>query len=393
MTDDNPFVRLGLQKDVVESLHKQGRLEEFLRTYYRSIQVHIHPDRGGDSKLAAAINAAYDDIQRQPNNIEAWMRSMSNGNDSNPEYLALIEGLTAKVEELQGMETEYRKLQERYAKLLTSRNGDGTKAKVRTASPRARREDVFTGDIDAGSSDHFDGAPEVRRPRARRVDTAGETTPRKRAAPKAEPIVLPDIVLYDAEGKPARKYAKVTLDGALIGDAADKPITKTQDDWISYYKMAGGELLSLPLFYAIIEKVHTEKHPAGAAIREDLQKHWIATSTRIDYKKNIITHGFGFSSVETYSCPIPAKEHWLDKVKDKKAWRSALQALFMPKDVDQAIEVLHKFSGVRPYIWTETDRKEKPIRAAFVGADPGGLDLICYDYLVGAGCSRRVALK
>ena len=392
MNDDNPFAKLGLQKEVVESMHRQGRLGDFLRTYHRSIQVHIHPDRGGDSALAAAINAAYTEIQRKPASVPSWIQKMSNGNGINPEYLELIEGLTAKVEELQGIEKDYRKLQEQHAALLTSRSGDGTKADVHKASPKARREEIFWEDFDESAG--FEDAPAVKKPKAKRVDAdaAPRTAARKEAAPKSEPLVLPEVILYDAKGKPARRYAKVTLYD-LVTNAVGNPVSKTQDGWISHYKTAGEELLSLPLLYAIIERIHTEKNPAGAGLLRSLQKHWIVTSTRIDYKKDRVTHGYGFASAETYACPIPGGNHWVDEIEKDTKWRSALQALLMPKDVNHAVTVLHEFSGVRPHIWMASNRKSNPIRAAFVYANPDWFSLNCNVSLGDTGCSRRVALE
>lgn len=400
MDDANPFTKLGLQKDVVESLHRQGRLDEFLRTYYRSIQPYIHPDRGGDSALAAKINAAYDSLRRNPECLEAWVRSMSNGNDSNPEYLALIEGLSAKVEELQGMETEYRKLQEQYARLLVSRTGDGTKAKVRTASPRAERDgDEFYSASDDGS-DFTEEAPAVRRPRARRVDTADvDPAPRaatgtktKRAAPKAEPIVLENLISYNLDGKPAATYTAY-LDGEAVRGADGEYLIKSQREFEKYFASGkDGRLPTAMEWYAMIERLHDTKNPALEGIVRDMKESWLCTGTGIDYAANTIVHpGHG-----TIACPIPAGDHWLDEIIGDKKWKKVFQALFGPKDVERLPEVFQAVSGKRTYIWTPSaeSRKSYPERAVWVIIDSDRFDLICNLIpIIILGRSRRVRVE
>ena len=80
---------------------------------------------------------------------------------------------------------------------------------------------------------------------------------------KVEPITLRDLILYDAEGKSCRTYHAITFTGEALKDAAGKYITKTQDDWISHYVSGKERLPSLPLLYAIIERLHEEKNPAA----------------------------------------------------------------------------------------------------------------------------------
>lgn len=393
MDDSNPFAKLGLQKEVVQFLHRQGRLDEFLRTYYRSIQIHIHPDRGGDSALAAAVNAAYDTIRRQPAHIEAWIKTMSNGHGINPEYLELIEGLTAKVEELQGVEKDYRKLQEQYAELLASRTGDGTKADVRRASPKAEREDVSTDDFEESiGRDFFGDAPEVKRPKARRVDAEADAAARTRKAGRekatpsiAEPIVLENIFLYDLKGKAALAYKRLELDGEAVRGRDGKYLIKTQQEWNDYYEHAytteRKELPSLPLLYAMIERMHDEKHPALASVVQDMRENWLCAGTVINYQKDIATHKW-IDSKYNVTCKIPLGNHWLDEAIKTKDWKQALQALFMPKDVERVPKVLHAVSGKRPYIWTpDTEgRKSNPERAVWLDIGTDWFYLGCTNY-------------
>ena len=406
MNENNPFAKLGLQKEVVESLHKQGRLDEFLRTYYRSIQLHIHPDRGGDSALAAAVNAAYNTIQRQPAHIEAWIKSMSNGNSINPEYLELIEGLAAKVEELQGVEKDYRKLQEQYAELLTSRTGDGTKADVRRASPKAKLEDVSADDFEESiRRDSFSDAPEVKRPKARRVDTEADVAARTRKAGReeeeethstAEPIALENIMLYDLKGKAVLTHKRLELDGEAVRGGDGKYLIKTQKEWYDYYEVNyikdGKDLPSLPVMYAIIERMYDEKHPALASVVQDMRENWLCAGTVINYQKDFATHKW-IDTQHNVTCKIPLGDHWLDEAIKKKDWKQAMQALFLPKNVERVPEVLNAVSGKRPYIWTPNadGRKSNPERAVWLYFYADRFGLYCgYSPISYAGRSRGV---
>lgn len=200
-----------------------------------------------------------------------------------------------------------------------------------------------------------------------------------------EPITLTDIVLYYPEGKPFRTYKKVILDGEAVKRRDGKYLTKTYltktaGGWTPYYQArTNGKILPpLPLLYASIERTQETAHPGKAGLLTDLKEFWLATSTRPNYKKNIVTHGYGFEPWEL-KCKIPSGDHYLDEIKGDKTWRKALQALLMPKDLERAIEVLNSFSGVRPYIWTPNteDRETRPERAVWLSADSVGLYLCC----------------
>ena len=372
---ENPFDRLGLKKAVVQKLYETQHLEDFLKRYYHLLQTKLHPDVGGDTGLFAAVNSAYTEIHRHPDRIEGWLSSMQNG--TSQEYLAVIEGL---VERVQKAETENENLRVKYATILAGKPIDTPKIRTARAShseePRVRRVEWEE--------------PEVRAPP--RASSARAAPLRKPVRP-VEPVVLHDIVLYDAKGRPARKYKTVTMAGKSECDASGNYLSRTQDDWCAYYKAGKDVLPSLPLLYAIIEQLHNTKHPAAAGLLKDMQDSWLCTSTRIDYGKNMITHDYGFAAAETFACSIPAGDHYVDGVVRDKKWRSALSTLLMAKDVDNAIETLQSFSSVRPYIWTASERRSESLRAAFVFIVPDRFYLVCYDdFLHSVGRSRRVAV-
>ena len=390
MNDNNPFTKLGLQKDLVESLHRQGRLDDFLRTYYRSVQVYVHPDKGGNSTLAAVINSAYTEIQRKPTNIESWIGSMSNG-EVNSEYVSIIEGLTARVEELQGVEKEYRKLQEEYARLLTSQNG-GRSADVRRASPKTKRtEKDFADDFEDDVSG--DDAPHVKKPKAKRVDTdadpAARTKTKERSVPKTEPIVLTHLTSYGMDGKPIKYNAY--LDSEAVRKADGSYLTDSQVGFEKYFASGkdGRRLPSLREWYAMTVLLRDTKVTAFDGLIRDMKDSWLCTGTKIDYKNNTITHP-GYDPIK---CAFPAGDHWLDEVIEDKKWRKVLQALFGPKDVEIVPETLQTISGKRPYIWTPdtSGRKSHPERAAWLDIGADWFDLKGnYDPIIINGRSRGV---
>ena len=376
MIAENPFDQLGLKKKLMLYLHKEGRLDDFLKGYKRLTHTSIHPDLGGSHDLAAMVNGAYAAIKEHPEQIPAWIQGMHNG--ASPEHLSLIEDLAVEVERLQKIEKDYGLLREQYAALLVAQQaGEEQKVKTAPASSSARS---------AGGGD-----PGVRTPP--RVDYEEPKRGRAESSKKAEPIILSDIILYDARGKPARTYKKVTLDAGAIREGSSYAV-KTQDGWITFFKKMGGEMPSLPLFYAIIERLQNEKNPIAGDILKDCKENWICTSTRFDYTKNSITHGYGFASAETFMVPLPIGGSVVKNVLTKDEWRTFLQAALMPKDLDKAIALLDTWSGVPSYVWTASSesRHTHPARAAFLYANSDWLLLHCSDALGNTGCSRWVAL-
>lgn len=350
----NPFDELGIKKEMVAYLHRQGRLDEVLKGYVRLLNVHTHPDTGDTSDLAARINGAYATIKDSPDRIVDWLSSMQNGVSS--DHLVVIEGLVAEIERLQGVDREYEALREKYAQLLVQGSVD---ADVKKANPRT-----------TGTRRDYE-EPCIRTP-PRTGASAGATEEPRR--PSLEPIVLRDIALYDARGKPVREYKTVTIDAESVKERGSYVI-KTQDQWISYFKKTGGVMPSFPLLYAIIERLHTTEHPAAVAILKDCRENWTCTSTRLDYAHDRMIHNFGFADAQTYAMPMPVGERRAHDVIRENDWRAFLHALLMPKDLDQAIEGLKLWSSVPPYIWTASKdtRKSHPERAAFLGALRVGL--------------------
>lgn len=213
---------------------------------------------------------------------------------------------------------------------------------------------------------------------------------------EADQIVIPNITFYDAHGTPWRTYGRVFLDRNAVKDEAGNYQVHNHQEWINYWNQRGRVLPSLPLWYAMLERLHDEQHPGLDGIVKDLKESWLATSTQVDYGQSTVKHDSGFPELQTISgCSIPEGNHWLKDILTQNQWRTAIQSLLLCKDVDKAVSVLREAVGVPPYIWTASQktRKTHPQRAVWLGADTGRLYLLCYYYLSYRGRSRSVALQ
>jgi|GEM_PF-879683 len=152
---DNPFDQLGLKKELVAHLHQQGKLDDYLKSYVRLNQLHIHPDRGGDTNLSSVVNSAYTSLQQHPEQREEWLRTMQNGHN---EYKDMLEAL---VPEMERMQKENDQLRQEKAAAFATRAGS-VDASVRPAPTSS-------------------SAPKVKTPP--RVDPDIRTPPRTTATP------------------------------------------------------------------------------------------------------------------------------------------------------------------------------------------------------------------
>jgi len=161
-----------------------------------------------------------------------------------------------------------------------------------------------------------------------------------------EPITLHDIIIHDNFGAPRCKYETVTLDPAPI-DSKEMHFLPFGAAYETMAKKEGKEIPSLPLLYAIIEKLHTEKHPAEAGLLAELKKYSFCTSTILHYQIAMITHGSNFPSQYILAEPFP-DGYWSGFIKGKMAkttWHWFMKALLQPRDIDQAMELLQEFGG------------------------------------------------
>ncbi|MBI4152694.1 hypothetical protein HY495_03215 [Candidatus Woesearchaeota archaeon] len=208
-------------------------------------------------------------------------------------------------------------------------------------------------------------------------------------------IIIPNITLYDAEGNPWRKYEHVSLDSNAARDEAGNYLIKNQPEWIDYWSERGRVLPSLPVWYAMLERLYDTKHPGLGGIIDNLKKSWLATGTRVDYGQSKVIHDYGFPGMQTISGKIPEGNHWLKDILAQDQWRTAIQSLLLCKDVDKAVSVLQKAAGVPPYIWTadKRTRDSHPQLAVWLNASADWLNLDGSGNLASWGRSRSVALK
>jgi hypothetical protein len=137
------------------------------------------------------------------------------------------------------------------------------------------------------------------------------------------------------------------------------------------------------------------KHPGLPGLVKDIQKSWYCTSSRIDCSRNIIIQSYGFPEAFAQEFNLPIGDKYLDEIAAERAWRPALQSLFMSRDFEKSIATLNNVFKVRPYVWSPSadSRKSIPLRAVFVNAYPTNLYLICSYRIASNGCSRLVELK
>ena len=171
----------------------------------------------------------------------------------------------------------------------------------------------------------------------------------------------------------------LALDGEAVRDADGNYLIQNQSEWMSYLACSGKRLPTLPEYFAFIRHLQKENHPASAGLLKDLQEDYLCTGTQFGYchKKNTITH-FG-DEPSVISCTIPEGNGYLDNLVKDNDWRKVVQIAFGHQKVDEVVEVLHRFSGKRPYLWTSSASKRKliPERTVLLGTYTDRFYLYC----------------
>ncbi len=156
-----------------------------------------------------------------------------------------------------------------------------------------------------------------------------------------EPIILEDIVLYDAQGHPHTTYKKVILDGGAVKDPSGDYLIKEPLDWIAYFNSLGNgkTLPSLALYCAIIERLGRRSFEM-LQWREELRTYPFATSTRLDYAGGVITHGSGYAGEIPLEGGLLQGNYLLGELVRNITQRDALQKLLASGMLKQDIEAV-----------------------------------------------------
>ncbi len=175
----------------------------------------------------------------------------------------------------------------------------------------------------------------------------------------------------------------LALDGEAVRGSDGEYLVQTQQEWINHLAGTGARLPTLPEYFAFIHHLQKENHPASEGLLQDLLESWLCTGTRFGYHQsnNTITH-LG-DETRVIPCAIPEGGGYLDILVKDDDWQKVVQTAFGHPDADEAVEVLQKFSGKCPYLWTPSaeSRKATPERAAWFGCDSNLLYLNGYSYL------------
>ncbi len=393
---DNPFEKLGIRKDLVEHLHRTGQLEDYLNRYARLVQTKVHPDTSHrNDGLSYLVNEAISDIRDHSDYVPGWISSMHDfaalcreterlrdagrkveeADRENRKLRKETAELRGEYTKLQREQTElrreYTELQREHAEILIERDR-------KTTSPAPEKYSSWASALLGEKAESF------------RDDKTGTS---RRAEVEEEPIVLYDIVLYDAKGNPCRTYKRVSLDGEAAKYENGEYLRQTQDEWDTHWKKRGRVQPSLPLWRAIIERMHEDKHPGLVGILRDLQKHPLMTSTRINYATNIVTHDKRSSFEYSVLCKIPygRRRPNIALIKDKdEQWLEVLQALLLYQDVDRTVSMLDNAFEMQSYVIpAEGTRLSAPARAALLDVNSDGFYIDCSSGLLHFTCCSR----
>jgi len=187
---------------------------------------------------------------------------------------------------------------------------------------------------------------------------------------KDDVYVITNLTLYGLDGLPFMHYPAVELDASPVSGSDSQPISQRQNDWLDYYKNSDKSLLSLPLFYAVMNAIYDNKQDDVAKdllnnLRPDFKESWISTSSRFNYSKNKVWHDYRTPEQIEFEQNIPRVSEYLENLVNQTKWEAALKAIFMTNNVQKIPEVLGIYSK-KARLWTPENNREIE-RAALVG--------------------------
>jgi len=181
--------------------------------------------------------------------------------------------------------------------------------------------------------------------------------------------VATNLTLYGLDGELVRYYSRIEMDAHSYNTNAKVDAEDTPQNWVNFYKKEGKSMLSLPLWYAIVEAAfHTKEEAASQNLLESFKPDfedcpWLVTSTRFC---SSIFHDVETAQEIEVPIKIPRYRVWLENVAKKSNWKQPLRALFMAKDVKEITKVLSYYGRTQ---W-DGSRDSKGVEwPVFVGYD------------------------
>ncbi len=166
-----------------------------------------------------------------------------------------------------------------------------------------------------------------------------------------------------------------------------KTLSKTQKDWVDYFNNKGEKMISAPDIYRAIK----EKDKVMPSLKDDLEKDYIVTSTRIDRKKKQIIHDAESKLVKEkiINCEIP---EFNGSFKEDKETETYLKALFDTKDslkeILKNLNILGENKELR--LWTSSNKDS--VRAVRLCFCDGGFGVVGSGWIGYGGLSRGVKI-
>ncbi|MEK6899614.1 MAG: hypothetical protein AABX05_00675 [Nanoarchaeota archaeon] len=138
------------------------------------------------------------------------------------------------------------------------------------------------------------------------------------------------------------------LDGEAAKDSKGRYQIKNSEEWNKYYANFGKRLPDFPEYFRFIRRMD---YTTSVSLRRDLQENYLCTGTRLNYDTHAITH-FGAGKTIVMPHSFPEGEGYMDELIKYPSWRTIIREMFQYADVDEALEILNKSIGKRPYLLT-----------------------------------------
>ncbi len=165
------------------------------------------------------------------------------------------------------------------------------------------------------------------------------------------------------------------LDGEAVRGADGGYLIKSQQGWEEYFAGTGKRTPTVSEYVRFIDHTHKVNRPALEGLLRDLKESALCAGT-LNYEKSNLPVGSGYVD-QLITDP----------------WKNALQDEVLQYDVNEAVEVLQRASGKRPYIWTPNaaGRRSRPERAVWLVIDTDRFILNCSaNPIINIGRARRV---